>query len=47
MKELFLAEAKENKVFPIGAGIWLRIHPGDRVNYALVEVDVTITTISR
>ena len=25
MKELFLAEAKENKVFPIGAGIWLRI----------------------
>ena len=30
MKELFLAEAKENKVFPIGAGIWLRIHPEDR-----------------
>jgi len=24
MKKLFLAQAKENKVFPIGAGIWLR-----------------------
>ena len=31
MKEVFLAEAKENKVFPIGAGIWLRIHPEDRI----------------
>ena len=31
MKALFLEEAKENKVFPIGAGIWLRIHPEDRI----------------
>ena len=31
MKELFLDEAKDNKVFPIGAGIWLRLHPEDRV----------------
>ena len=31
LKEVFLAEAKENKVFPIGAGIWLRIHPEDRI----------------
>ena len=31
MKKLFLAQAKENKVFPIGAGIWLRIHPEDRL----------------
>ena len=31
MKNLFLAQAKENKVFPIGAGIWLRIHPEDRI----------------
>ena len=31
MKQLFLAQAKENKVFPIGAGIWLRIHPEDRI----------------
>jgi sulfatase-like protein len=31
MKTLFLKEAKANKAFPIGAGIWLRIHPEDRV----------------
>jgi len=29
MKALFLKEAKNNKDFPIGAGIWLRIHPED------------------
>ncbi|MEI6865606.1 arylsulfatase [Flavicella sp.] len=27
LQKLFLAEAKDNKDFPIGAGIWLRIHP--------------------
>jgi arylsulfatase A-like enzyme len=31
MKALFLDVAKENKAFPIGAGLWLRTHPGDRV----------------
>ena len=31
MKKLFLKEAKANKVFPIGAGIWLRLHPEDRI----------------
>ena len=31
MKELFLEEAKKNKVFPIGAGMWTRIHPEDRI----------------
>ncbi|HSI14301.1 MAG TPA: arylsulfatase [Chthoniobacter sp.] len=31
MKKLFLVQAAENKVFPIGAGIWLRIHPEDRI----------------
>ena len=31
MKELFLEEAKKNQVFPIGAGIWLRLHPEDRI----------------
>jgi arylsulfatase A-like enzyme len=31
MKKLFLGQAKENKVFPIGAGIWLRLHPEDRI----------------
>lgn len=29
LKNLFLKEAEENKDFPIGAGIWLRIHPED------------------
>ncbi len=31
MKELFLQEAKDNKVFPIGGGLWTRIHPEDRI----------------
>jgi arylsulfatase A-like enzyme len=31
LKKLFLSEAKKNKAFPIGAGIWLRLHPEDRV----------------
>ncbi|MGC2614287.1 MAG: arylsulfatase [Terracidiphilus sp.] len=30
MQALFLKEAEANKVFPIGAGIWTRIHPEDR-----------------
>ncbi len=30
LKALFLREAVANKVFPIGAGIWLRLHPEDR-----------------
>lgn len=29
LKKLFLTEAKENKDFPLGAGIWLRLHPED------------------
>lgn len=29
MKALFLEEAKENNDLPIGAGLWLRIHPED------------------
>jgi arylsulfatase len=31
LKRLFLTEAEKNKVFPISAGIWLRIHPEDRI----------------
>jgi arylsulfatase len=31
MKKIFLQQAEDNKVFPIGAGIWLRIHPEDRI----------------
>jgi len=29
LQKLFLKQAKENSVFPLGAGIWLRIHPED------------------
>ena len=45
MKKLFLDEAEENKVFPIGAGIWLRIHPEDRIKspYTSWEFDDTTT----
>jgi len=30
LKTLFLKEAEANKAYPIGAGIWLRLHPEDR-----------------
>jgi arylsulfatase len=45
MKALFLKEAKENKAFPIGAGIWLRIHPEDRIKtpYTSWLFDATTT----
>jgi arylsulfatase len=45
MQALFLKEAKENKVFPIGAGIWLRIHPEDRIKspYKSWQFDATTT----
>jgi arylsulfatase len=45
LKKLFLAQAEENKVFPIGAGIWLRIHPEDRVKtpYRSWRFDSTTT----
>ena len=38
LKALFLTEAKANKGFPIGAGIWLRIHPEDRVRDSLYDL---------
>lgn len=31
MKQLFLKEAENNKVFPVGAGLWTRLHPEDRI----------------
>jgi arylsulfatase A-like enzyme len=45
LKALFLKEAKENQVFPIGAGIWLRIHPEDRIKtpYTSWHFDSTTT----
>jgi len=45
MKGLFLKKAKDNQVFPIGAGIWLRIHPEDRIKtpYTRWQFDTTTT----
>ena len=45
MKALFLEQARENKVFPIGAGIWLRLHPADRIKtpYTSWQFDATTT----
>ena len=45
MKGQFLKEAKANKVFPIGAGIWLRLHPEDRIKtpYTSWHFDSTTT----
>ena len=45
MKELFLAEAKANKVFPIGGGLWTRLHPEDRITspYKSWRFDATTT----
>jgi arylsulfatase len=45
MKALFLEQARENKVFPIGAGIWLRLHPEDRITtpYTRWQFDATTT----
>ncbi|MFD1292778.1 arylsulfatase [Lutibacter holmesii] len=37
LQQLFLTEAKENKVFPIGAGIWLRLHPEDIITSPYTE----------
>jgi arylsulfatase len=34
LKARFLEIAEDNKDFPIGAGIWLRIHPEDRITSA-------------
>ena len=31
MQALYLEQAKDNKDFPIGAGIWLRLHPEDAI----------------
>lgn len=31
MKKLFLEEAEKNLVFPVGGGLWTRLHPEDRI----------------
>ncbi len=45
MKELFLAEAKANKAFPIGGGLWTRFHPEDVISspYKSWRFDATTT----
>jgi arylsulfatase len=45
MKAEFLKVAEENQAFPIGAGIWLRIHPEDRIKtpYTQWVFDATTT----
>lgn len=45
MKALFVEGAKANEAVPIGAGIWLRIHPEDRIKtpYRSWQFDATTT----
>ena len=31
LQKVFDEQARENKVYPLGAGIWLRLHPEDRI----------------
>ena len=45
LKALFLEQAKANKVFPIGAGIWLRIHPEDRIKTPYTTWQFDSTTV--
>ena len=47
MKKLFLTEAKDNQVFPVGAGLWTRLHPEDRVKvpYTHWGFDATTTRL--
>lgn len=44
LKKHFLKLAKENQDFPIGAGNWLRIHPGDRVKTSYTTWNFTQNT---
>jgi arylsulfatase len=47
MQQLFLAEAEKNNVFPVGAGLWTRLHPEDRVKvpYTHWSFDSTTTRL--
>ena len=40
LQRVFDAQAKENKVYPLGAGIWLRLHPEGSHQDALHELDL-------
>jgi arylsulfatase len=45
LQKVFDAQAKANKVYPLGAGIWLRLHPEDRIKspYTSWRFDATTT----
>ena len=45
LQKTFDAQAKANKVYPLGAGIWLRLHPEDRIKtpYSSWEFDGNTT----
>jgi len=45
LQNLFDEQAKANKVYPLGAGIWLRLHPEDRIKspYTSWRFDATTT----
>jgi arylsulfatase len=45
LQTVFDAQAKANKVYPLGAGIWLRLHPEDRIKtpYTSWRFDTTTT----
>jgi len=45
LQKAFDAQAKANKVYPLGAGIWLRLHPEDRIKspYTRWQFDTTTT----
>jgi arylsulfatase len=45
LQKTFDQQAKANKVYPLGAGIWLRLHPEDRIKspYTSWQFDATTT----
>jgi len=45
LQQAFDVQAKANKVYPLGAGIWLRLHPEDRIKspYTHWQFDTTTT----
>ena len=45
LKKLFLEQAEDNKAFPIGAGVWLRIHPEDVITSPYTKWTFDDTTV--
>jgi arylsulfatase len=45
LQKAFDAQARANQVYPLGAGIWLRLHPEDRIKspYTSWQFDATTT----